>query len=347
MPLFVRGCHSGMAPPLTRRTTPLWHAGRRRREAPDRLTTRGSAGRFKAAKPRTRRLIGHGPQGGTIRIRIAQTYPKLGDVTGNLEAIREAVESAASEEIDLIVFPELALTGYHLRDMVSSVALTDDHEVFGSLCALSERIAVVVGCVEESPDFRFYNTAFFLDGGRVVHRHRKVHLPTYGMFEEERYFGAGRRIRAFDTRFGRLGLLICEDALHPVNPYMLAQDGAETIVILSASPGRGVAKADGTDNASQWEALIHACAHALTVFVVYANRAGCEDGVSFWGGSRVVGPDGRVLAACGQFREGTIDAELERGALRRARIAGPYLRDERIDIVLNELRRIRDERSGD
>lgn len=280
-----------------------------------------------------------------FKIRVAQTYPKLGDLSGNFAAIRTATEKAASEGADLIVFPELSLTGYHLRDMVPSVALAEDHPVFASLAELSREIAIVIGYVEESPDFQYYNASAFLDGGSVVKVHRKVYLPTYGMFEEQRYFSAGRRIEAFDTRFGRMGLLICEDALHPINPFILALDGAETIIILSASPGRGFGDADRPDNTVRWEEAIHTYSRIFTTTFIFANRVGYEDGVSFWGGSRVIAPDGTLLARAEYFEEGSIEAEPRREMLRRARIANPFIRDSRLDVTLSELQRIWDERS--
>ena len=247
--------------------------------------------------------------------------------------------------MDLVVFPELSLTGYYLRDMVSSVALTDADPILSSLLDLSRRVAIIIGYVEESSDFQFYNTAAFLDGGEIIKRHRKAYLPTYGMFEEERYFSPGRRFEAFNTRLGRMGLLICEDALHPVNPFILALDGAETILILSASPGRGVGRAESSGNIAQWGELIRSYGHSLTVFIVFANRVGCEDGVSFWGGSRIIGPEGSLVARCDYFEEGSVEAELSRRAIRRARIMNPYLRDEKLEVTLSELARIRDERT--
>jgi len=245
----------------------------------------------------------------------------------------------------MVIFPELSLTGYHLRDMVSSVALADGHPILSSLLELSRDIAIVLGYVEESPDFQFYNTAALLDGGEMVRRHRKVYLPTYGMFEEERYFSPGRRFEAFDTRLGRVGLLVCEDALHPVSLFLLALDGAETIVILSASPGRGIGKEQQSSNIVRWEELLQSYGHVFTAFTVFANRVGYEDGVSFWGGSRVIGPDGSLVTQCNYFEEGSADAELSRQAIRSARITNPYLRDEKIEITLSELERIWDERT--
>ena len=280
-----------------------------------------------------------------FNLRISQTYPKLGDLKGNAEVIRADIERAVADGIDLIVFPELSLTGYNLRDMVSSVALRDDDPIVESLKASSREIAVAIGYVEESNDFQFYNGALFLDRGEVVHRHRKVYLPTYGMFEENRYFGSGGRIEAFDTRLGRMGMLICEDALHPVNPYLLTLDGAETLIVLSASPCRGVGWDDSSSNIAQWDRILQSYSHLLTVFMVYVNRVGYEDGVAFWGGSRVIGPDGTTMARCPHFKEGTADACLRRDAIRRARIENPYLRDERLDITLSEMQRIWDERT--
>jgi len=171
---------------------------------------------------------------------LVQIKPKLGRVADNLVLIRQQVTLAIEQGADLAVLPELALTGYFLKDLVPEVALPLESPELAALQELSRRISIVVGFVEVTPDFQFYNSAVWLEDGQLKHLHRKVYLPTYGLFDEQRYLGRGDRFRAFDTKFGRVGLLVCEDMWHLSAPYLLAMDGATSLVCLSSSPGRGV-----------------------------------------------------------------------------------------------------------
>ena len=166
---------------------------------------------------------------------LVQLKPKLGCVADNLALIREQVELAIGQQADLAVFPELSLTGYFLKDLVPEVALTLESPELTVLQELSRRISIVVGFVEVTPDFQFYNSAAWFEDGALKHLHRKVYLPTYGLFDEQRYLGRGDRFRAFDTKFGRVGLLVCEDMWHLSAPYLLAMDGATTLEIGRAS----------------------------------------------------------------------------------------------------------------
>jgi len=275
-----------------------------------------------------------------FRLAVAQVAPVLGDVEKNLDLHEKVAREAISQSVNLLVFPELSLTGYFLKDQVTSVALVGEGPALEALRNLSHRVAMVVGFVEEAPGHRFHNAAAYLEGGEIRHVHRKVYLPTYGIFDEQRYLAAGGRIRAFDTALGRMAILICEDMWHPAAAGIAAWDGAEIILCPSASPGRGLGQAEPFQNSSTWERVIRAYGDLFTCFVVYANRVGYEDGACFWGGSEVVGPTGAPLAKARYLEEDLLVVEVDAGALRRARIANPLLRDERLDLTLRELRRI-------
>lgn len=278
-----------------------------------------------------------------IRVAVAQIAPKLGDVAENLEKHREAIARARESGAQVVVFPELSLTGYRLKDSVPEVALTRDHALMAELAGLSEDVAVVAGFVEETREHHFYNSAAWLERGRSAFLHRKSYLPTYGMFDEQRYFARGKRIRAFDTQLGRSAILVCEDMLHPTALTIAALDGAECVYVPSASPVRGVnAEGDVDANGRYWESYIRTLARAVGVFVVYANRVGVEDGHTFWGGSEIVAPDGSTLAKAAYYDEDLISAVLPEGAIRRRRIQFPALRDEDVDLTINELERIRE-----
>lgn len=277
-------------------------------------------------------------------VALLQIKPKLGRVADNLALIQEQVEQAIAHKADLAVLPELALTGYFLKDLVPEVAIGLDSPEIASLKELSKKISIAVGFVEVTADFQFYNSAAWFEDGELRHLHRKVYLPTYGLFDEQRYLGRGDRFRAFDTRFGRVGLLVCEDMWHLSAPYLLAMDGATTLVCLSSSPGRGVdEQALGT--ATAWRNLTTATARFLTCRVIYVNRVGYEDGVGFWGGSHLVAPSGEVIAAAPEFDPAILQVSLADAELRRERISSPLVRDENLCITLRELKRIDQERS--
>lgn len=268
--------------------------------------------------------------------------PRLGDLLANLSQCERYISRAREQGLDVLVFPELNLTGYHLRDMVATVALRLDSPEMTQLKEWSREVALVVGFVEESADFRFYNAAAYITGGEILHVHRKVYLPTYGMFDEQRYFARGDRIRAFDLPWGRSAILVCEDLWHPSAAYLAALDRALLIICPSSSPLRGIADGEvQDDNARYWELANRMYAETFGIFVVYANRVGFEDGVGFWGGSEILDPFGRRLAKGKYYEEDLISAELSLDAVRRKRIASPLLRDEDIDLTINELMRIR------
>lgn len=276
------------------------------------------------------------------KIGIAQINPRLGDVAANLALYEAALTRAGRDGLDLLIFPELSLTGYHLRDMVANVALRADAPEVARLKELSRSLSFVAGLVEESGDFRFYNAAVYLSAGEVRNIHRKVYLPTYGMFDEQRYFARGKTVRAFETDWGRLASLVCEDLWHPSTAYIAALDQAIIFVCPSSSPLRGVADGREQDeNARYWESINRAYAETFGVFVIYANRVGFEDGVGFWGGSEIIDPFGQCLVKAAYYDEDYVTAELELEAVRRKRMAAPLLRDEDVDLTINELMRIR------
>ncbi|ACD95945.1 nitrilase-related carbon-nitrogen hydrolase [Trichlorobacter lovleyi] len=277
-------------------------------------------------------------------VALLQIKPKLGRVADNLALIQEQVEQAIAQKADLAVLPELALTGYFLKDLVPEVALPLDSPEIAILKELSQRISIAVGFVEVTADFQFYNSAAWFEDGELKHLHRKVYLPTYGLFDEQRYLGRGDRFRAFDTKFGRVGLLVCEDMWHLSAPYLLAMDGATTLVCLSSSPGRGVDE-QTLGTATAWRNLTTSTARFLTCRVVYVNRVGYEDGVGFWGGSHLVAPSGEVVAAAPEFEPAILQVSLTDAELRRERISSPLVRDENLCITLRELSRIDQERS--
>jgi len=277
-----------------------------------------------------------------LHLALAQINTKLGNVQANLEKHLSLAKQARQDGMDLLVFPELSLTGYVLQDLVPTLACRPQagDPVFSQLLEASRDIDLVVGFVDEDNRHRFYIASAYLSRGEVVHVHHKVYLPTYGLFDEGRFFAPGDCVRAFDTRFGRFGMLICEDFWHASPPYILWQDGAELFLLSSASPGRGLNAGSKLETSAWVEHTNRAYAGLFTIFVAHANRTGFEDGLNFWGGSTVFDPNGELVTQAPYFEESLTPAEIDLNQLHRTRARLPLLRDERPELLQRELERI-------
>lgn len=269
-----------------------------------------------------------------IRLVLHQTAPLLGEMEANEADLRRRVTE--SRGADLLVFPELAITGYSLRNRVQRLAVHLGEEAPLLLPVDSPPLAF--GLPERGRDELVYNTALIQHRGRILGRHRKVYLPTYGIFDEARYFSRGRAAPpVVELPSGwRVALLVCEDFWHPGLLYLAAMRGADAILVLSAAPGRGQPDRDGGSRETparfsspdRWILLARAAAVQYGVYLVLANRAGVEEGLSFAGGSVVVEPSGDILREAPQGIPATLDLELSRDALRGARTPSSHLRDE-------------------
>lgn len=266
-----------------------------------------------------------------LTVGIAQMQPRLGDVPANLDKLEAFVEQAVAAGVDLLVTPELAVTGYPVGSWFSSASTSVASAEFARLKKLSHRVAMVVGLIEETEDVEFFNSAIYLNGGRVRHLHRKIYLPTYREFDERRYFMAGWSVSAFETPWCRMGTLICGDCWHLSLPYLLAHDGADVIVVLAASAVTGLTSAISTRDA--WERMNRSYALTLSTFVVFANLVGNVGGTCFWGGSHVVLPDGRILKQAGFEEEELLVATLDLNQLRRQRLILPFRRDDSLSLT--------------
>lgn len=279
------------------------------------------------------------------RIVVAQMAPALGDLAENIRRHLQVLETAEGRQADLVVFPELSLTGYFVKDLAPELALADGDPRLAPLLERSMRTDIVVGAVHRTPDDELRLSALYLSAGQVLHRHDKVYLPNYGLFEDARFLGPGHAFRAFDTRLGRLGMLVCEDAWHPSAAGLLVADGADTILAMAASPIRGL-QGDRPAAARAWEDLNRTIARMHGVHVVFANRVGFEDGTCFWGGSAVFDPWGRLIAEAPLLDAANLVADLDPQARRRARTDTPLGRDERFDVTLAGLSRAQARRMG-
>ncbi len=281
------------------------------------------------------------------RVALAQLAPRLGEVDANLELAGAWLHRAADAGAQLAVFPELALTGYLLSDLVPHVAMAATDPRLSELSRLAPGVLVAIGFVEEADDHRYANAVALLRDGELIGLHRKVYLPTYGLFDEGRFTRPGDRIRTVEAGepFGRIGLSVCEDFWHASLPMLQAQDGAGLLVNLAAGPARAPGSAAGLRAIAGWHRMQDTYALLGTVGIAFCNRVGNEEGLTFWGGSRLLGPDGAVLAEGPLYEEALVVGTLETDDLRMQRYQLPLLADERLELVRRELDRIIAERA--
>ena len=266
-----------------------------------------------------------------LRVGLAQLKPKKAAVEANLAGIRRVMDSHAGA-VDVLVFPEAALSGYFLEGGVAEAARSAGEVAEGLGDASPDAADVVLGFYERH-NRKLYNSVAYFTPGKAgyepVHVHRKMFVPTYGVFDEARFVEAGRDVRAFDTRLGRVGMLVCEEMWHSLPTAILALGGAELIIGVSASPARDFtpSREGRPDNLRRWDALAPAIALEHGVFVVVSQLVGSEGGKVFPGGSLAVGPEGEVLARGPLLEEGVTVASLESAAIDRARVKSPLLAD--------------------
>ena len=280
-----------------------------------------------------------------VRLAIAQIRPAKGDYAANLERLGAVLAQVAKldPKVDLLIAPETATSGYFVEGGVRDVAVTAG-TLFRDLelrhrAAQAPPVDVAVGFYEVWQN-KFYNSCLYatLGGGDagVRHVHRKVFLPTYGVFDEERFVERGSEVRAFDTRWGRAAILICEDAWHSLAATIAALDGAQLIIVPSASPARGTsATEDGRHvpaTVAKWERLVRDIAEEHGVYVALANLVGFEGGKGFPGGSVLAGPSGQFVVRGPIFEEAVLTVDLDLDELTRARAESPLLADLEVQL---------------
>ena len=273
-----------------------------------------------------------------MKIGLAQMKCELGNVKANLNKIKEFISRAREEKINLLIFPELSLTGYSVKGLVPEVAIRIDNPIVEDLKRESKDISLVVGFVEESKDYNFYNSALYLEEGEIKHLHRKIYLPTYGIFEEKKYFVSGERMRAFETSYGRMSILICADSWHPVLPYISVLDGASIFIHPAASFEKGLGEEISVH--STWERLNKFYAQLFSCYVIFVNRVGSEGENRFWGGSTVIAPGGKEIVKADYYKEKLTTAEIDLKEVRYYRNILPEFKEEKIDLAIRELKRL-------
>ena len=276
-----------------------------------------------------------------MRVALAQVDCILGDTDENLRHAKEVVAEAKARGADLVVFPELSLSGYALGDLDDEVPIKARSKPINSLAEAAGETAVVVGFCEEGRDFQTYNSAAYLEEGSLLHLHRKLYLPNYRIYEERKHYNPGQSMRAFDTKLGRMAVLICNDAWQPFLPFIAVQDGAQVLIVPADSGSYPYPEL--LDTKEYWRDITRFYARMLESYVVFVNRVGKQDSLVFWGYSHVVDPWGRVVAEGPGCEEALITVDLDLDHVRRRRREVPLVKEARLALLRKELKRLAEE----
>ena len=266
-----------------------------------------------------------------MKLALAQLSPVLGDKEKNVDIITKTVEKL---DADLVVFGELFLTGYMCRDNLTKLAEPLDGESVKRIAKIAKEndSHIVFGMPEQGKEVRgeVFNSSVLVCPDERVERYRKMHLVNFGPFEEYHYFGVGSEVPVFETKLGRIGMLICYDVFFPELSKILVLKGADLLVHISASP---------STTRIFFEKVIEARAIENATFFSYTNLVGTELNLVFWGGNSVIGPRGDIKAKGEYFKEGVVECEIDLSELKIAREFRPTIRDTRIELF-GELKRL-------
>jgi predicted amidohydrolase len=301
-----------------------------------------------------------------MRVAAYQIQPTLFDLKGNLEQVLAKIHQGKEKGADLIVFPELALTGYFLGQRYHEVALRLDSKEILRIAEATRGTAAVVGFIEESRSMNFYNSALVAVDGEILFAYRKLNLPNYGLFEERKYFSPGKQVPVFKLHDFNVAVFICNDLWHPSLPYLgVCQKADVFVTIFSSSEG-----SMGTEfsNIESWGIINTFYSRVFGIYNVSVNRVGRESweeklsvlaaetarivrpkarkaaqeklSFRFWGGSEIINPFGQQIAKAALYEPDEIFAEISKDLLRRKRILLPYLRNDDPYFTHRELQRI-------
>ena len=273
------------------------------------------------------------------KIALAQINPTLGDVEKNLSKHMEFAEKSIQKKAHMIVFPELSLTGYKLSDLTMEVALPSNSDFFKPLLKLSNHIDIALGFVEKGKDKNSYNSAMYMSEGNVKAVYEKLYPPTHGMFDELRFVARGKEVKTFDTKLGKISMLICRDIFHPSLMFLTYAANTDIVLALSNMPLRGL-KGEKPGIQETVEKAVDTYTNFFGMFIVYVNRVGFDDGLGFFGGSFVGTPSGKKLAAGDLFEEVITFAEIDTEEIFKKRQTFPLSREEDLNLIKTNLDRI-------
>lgn len=284
-----------------------------------------------------------------MKVGLAQIDPHPVDVESNMRIHRDCIRQAIRQKADLIVFPELSLTGDKIGPFIEDVGLTLESEPVLEIGELSQEIDIVIGLVERGVNlYNRFNAAFYFSQGGLIHRHRKLLLVNYAVFEEGKHYVPGHNLQAFDGRLGRACMLICNDPWHAAMPYIAALDGAETLIV-PANSARGTLK-EYLNIPQTWEHMNRAYSASMGFYTVFVNRVGQrkdEHGeFTYWGGSEIIDPRGEVVVKAPYDEQALIFGEVDLERVAEQRYYAPLLRDARLWIIQQEIDRLAAKRSS-
>ena len=262
-----------------------------------------------------------------VNVALAQINCRAGDKEYNLDLMEKNIRQAKERGANLVIFPELSLTGYVIRDLLYELAepIPGPSIRYLEEIAEKENVHVIIGTLERSGKARavLYNTAVLIGPKGFIGKYRKMHLPSHSVFEEKRYFRPGYQAPIFNTDIGKLGLIICYDLFFPETTRLLRLGGSQFIICVSASPAI---------RRKFFEVLTAARAIENTVFLAYVNLVGLENGLQFWGGSRIIAPNGDVILQAKYDEEDLVVGRVNYTDLSRAQVLVPTLRDLRPEL---------------
>jgi len=278
-----------------------------------------------------------------MRITLAQVDSALGNVDANLERAEQVVATAVEESSDLVVFPELFLSGYSIGDVDADLSLRPDDPRLEKLSRQAGETGLLIGLVETGPPGpHTYNSTAYYQDGRLVHVHRKLYLPAYAPFEERNHFSPGPTLRAFPVRQDtRMAVLLCNDAWQPQLAFLATQDGAQVLLVPAASAQSRFP--EHYNSHDYWYDITRFYGRMFQLFVVFVNRVGAEGDLRFWGGSHVVDPWGSVVAEAAQDSEQILTVDLDLAEVRRRRRQVPLVKEARLGLLQREIGRLLEE----
>lgn len=270
------------------------------------------------------------------RIALAQLSPKFADVKANISKTTDYCNIAIENKAQIIVFPELFLSGYMVQDLALPLSIGLNSSTLDPIKEISKKITVITSFPRLGDDGIPKISSVFFHNGKILAHYDKTNLPTHGMFDEMRYFGKGDSLKSFDTPFGKIGLLVCRDVWHPELAFVYSVQGAKIIIASSAIPARNLSE-DGFKIAKSLERTIANSAFCNQLFFVSCNRVGIEDGLTFLGNSRVCSPNGSTILELPELDEAIGFADIDLDEVAKARMKTSLVRERRTDLVKKEL----------
>lgn len=286
-----------------------------------------------------------------MKVALAQIDSVACDIEANLNKHLDFIQQAIGEKADLIVFPEVSLTGDIFGANPPDVSLKPESDTLQKIADASDKIDIVIGLAERSDLnlYNRYNSAFYFSEGQLTYRHRKLFLVNYSVFDEAKHYVPGNNLQAFDSRLGRLSMLVCNDIWHAASPYVAALDGAEMLIVPTNSMRDTL---DGyLDIPTTWEHMNRAYSAMMGFYTVFVNRVGIRESLygnfQYWGGSEIIGPDGKEVVKAPYDDEALVFGEVDLERIAQQRYNAPIIRDARLWIFRQEINRLAAQRTGE